>query len=198
MKVQTKIKIERVKIGCKKLCWVSLGIVIGVSWYIAICEYEKVSWVSQEVYVITPVQADDGHTKTEYSVTVEEEGAILPLSIEEKTESGLSIEETIQKISKEYNFNWKILYAICLKESNCNPEAIGDEGRALGYYQIHYKMHKVSEKEAKDLQFATEWTLKRLLKYAHLGEYEMIRSHNGLVSWNNYYVDDVYKIMEKL
>lgn len=194
MKVQTKIKIERFKIGCKKLCLVLLGIVIGACWFFVLTEGKEfyVSSVARDVVVIAPLaEASTAPTDTDNGVKEGEANGGQPAT-------SLSIEETIQKIAKEYNFNWKILYAICLKESNCNSEAIGDEGKALGYYQIHYRMHKVSEKEAKDLQFSTEWTLKRLLKHSHLGEYEMIRSHNGLVSWNNYYVEDVYKIMEKL
>ena len=107
----------------------------------------------------------------------------------------------IQKVGEEEGVNWKILMAICLKESNCRNDRIGDSGHSLGAFQIHTLYHPAVKKDqAVDLEWSARWTAKRLKRYAHLGEAEMIRSHNGLVpnQANAYYVKDIYKIIETL
>lgn len=108
--------------------------------------------------------------------------------------------QAIQTISSKYGIDWKILAAICVKESNCNPERVGDNGQSYGAFQIHQKYHPGTIECAKDLTCAAEWTAKRLKRHAHLGESEMVRSHNGLVAnnANAYYVADVKRIMETL
>lgn len=126
MNIKNKIRIERLKITCFRLFLVSLGIVIGVSWYIAISEYKSVRWVSQDVYVITPVSADYGHTQTEYLVTVEEE------------ETPPSIEEKIKKMFPE---EFEIMLAIAKAESKLNPHVVNrsnsDGSIDTGIFQIN-------------------------------------------------------------
>lgn len=143
MKVQTKIKIEKFKIGCKKLCLVILGMVIGISWYIAICEYEKVSWVSREEYVIYPVSAEDGHTKTEYSAVEGEANGGQP-------ETSLSIEEKIRITFPEEP---DIMLAIAKAESKLNPHAINRANRNgsvdTGIFQIN-SIHGYDEEYIKN------------------------------------------------
>lgn len=128
MQVKNKIRIERVKIACFRLFLVSLGIVIGISWYIAVSEYKKISWVSQDVYVITPSQEGDGHTQTEHLVAMEEEET--PLSIEDK------IRETFPEEPET-----AIAVAMC--ESRMDNSRIGDTHLpepSYGIFQInrHY------------------------------------------------------------
>lgn len=111
-----------------------------------------------------------------------------------------SVIGTIKPIAEKYNLDWKILVALCLKESQCRADRVGDSGWSFGYYQIHQKYHPNTIKCAKDLECATEWTAKRLKRHENLGTREMVRSHNGLVAnnANAYYVEDVYEIIEKL
>jgi hypothetical protein len=106
----------------------------------------------------------------------------------------------IQKVAAREGIDWKILYAICKKESNCE-DRIGDGGKSIGPFQIHTGYHPtISPEKAKDLEWSAEWTAKRLKRFAHLGEKEMVRSHNGLVpnNANAYYVEDVYQIISNL
>lgn len=111
-----------------------------------------------------------------------------------------SVIGTIKPIAEKYNLDWKILVALCLKESQCRADRVGDSGWSFGYYQIHQKYHPNTIKCAKDLECATEWTAKRLKRHESLGTWEMVRSHNGLVAnnANSYYVEDVKAIIEKL
>ena len=107
----------------------------------------------------------------------------------------------IQKVAEKEGIDWKILYAICKKESNCNTNRIGDSGKSLGAFQIHTGYHpEISKEKATNLEWSAEWTAKRLKRYAYLGESEMIRSHNGLIAnnANAYYVTDIYEIIKSL
>lgn len=108
--------------------------------------------------------------------------------------------EAIKQVAEKYGLDWKILMGICIKESNCNPDRVGDGGKSYGAFQIHQKYHPGTIDCAKDLKCSAEWTAKRLKRHAHLGESEMVRSHNGLVAnnANAYYVSDIYKIIESL
>jgi len=127
---------------------------------------------------------------------------------EEKIESNPStpqgVVEKIKEISAEENFNWKIVYGILLKESGGDCSRIGDTHlpqASYGCYQINRGYHpEVTEEQAGDIDWSTRWTIQRLKRYAHLGEFEMIRSHNGLVAdhSNDQYVEDVYSIMSRL
>lgn len=131
---------------------------------------------------VSVVSETEGNAHTVYPVTPETAG-------------------TLKKIASKYDIDWKILYAICKKESNCNSERVGDGGKSLGAFQIHTGYHPtITKEQATDFSWSAEWTAKRLKRYAYLGESEMIRSHNGLVpnNANGYYVEDVYKIMETL
>lgn len=108
--------------------------------------------------------------------------------------------EAIQEVASKEGIDWKILYGICKKESNCNPDRVGDNGNSYGAFQIHQKYHPGTIECAKDLKCSAEWTAKRLKRHAGLGEWKMIQSHNGLLAnnANAYYVEDVYEIIENL
>ncbi len=81
----------------------------------------------------------------------------------------------------------KTLLGIAWKESRNNSNAIGDGGRARGYFQIHYKMHGVSLACAQDLRCSAEWTLDYLEKngYAKYPKYA-IQCHNSCNGTNGY------------
>lgn len=153
---------------------------------------ETVETLSNGQAILT--DAKQGHNEIPVSVQVET-----------KTKGGeshlASQVEVIQKVAEKEGIDWKILYAICLKESGCHTERVGDGGKSYGPFQIHTGYHpSITWEQATDLEWAAEWTAKRLKRYAHLGELEMVRSHNGLVpnNANAYYVKDIYKIIETL
>lgn len=52
---------------------------------------------------------------------------------------------------------------IAKDESGFNPQAIGDHGTSIGLFQIHLPAHPdISEKQAEDPIFSTEWTMQKL------------------------------------
>ena len=107
----------------------------------------------------------------------------------------------IKQAAQKYGIDWKIIFAICKKESNCDSSATGDGGTSFGAYQIHRPAHPdVSVEHARDFAWATDFTAKRLKAHAWMGEDEMVRSHNGLVAdhRNDYYVRDVKSIIAKI
>ena len=53
----------------------------------------------------------------------------------------------------------KTLLGMLWTESSNKSTVIGDNGRARGYFQIHYKLHKISIACAEDLVCSANWTL---------------------------------------
>jgi len=81
----------------------------------------------------------------------------------------------------------KDLLGMVWKETRGDGKAIGDSGRARGYFQIHYKMHKISIACAEDLRCSAEWTLNYLEKnsYAKYPKYA-VQCHNSCNVQNGY------------
>ncbi len=111
----------------------------------------------------------------------------------------------LQRVGSKYGVDWKLLKAMMLKESGGDCKAIGDQGmgefHSVGCFQINKKYNPaVTYEQATDLAWSADWTAARLAKFAYLGEFEQIRSHNGLVAShsNDYYVYDVMQIMQNL
>ncbi len=53
----------------------------------------------------------------------------------------------------------KTLLGMLWKESSNRSTVIGDNGRARGYFQIHYKLHKIPVACAEDLVCSANWTI---------------------------------------
>lgn|SRR5512142_3196702 len=81
----------------------------------------------------------------------------------------------------------KTLLGIMWKESRNDPDAIGDGGRARGFFQIHYRLHKISVGCAEDLRCSAAWTLKYMEQngYPKYPAYA-IQCHNGCGIKNGY------------
>ena len=75
----------------------------------------------------------------------------------------------------------KDMTAITYVESRFNPKVKGDSGLARGVYQIHLGYHPdISIEQAEDINFATAWTLNRLVKNGYpVYRSNSIRLHNG-------------------
>jgi len=134
MKVQTKIKIERFKIGCKKLCLVLLGIVIGACWFFVLTEGKEfyVSSVARDVVVIAPLaEASTAPTDTDNGVKEGEANGGQPAT-------SLSIEEKIRQMFPEKP---DIMLAIAKAESKLNPHVVnrGNSNGTIdcGIFQIN-------------------------------------------------------------
>ena len=74
-----------------------------------------------------------------------------------------------------------LLLAIAFRESGYREDAVGDHGNSHGAYQIYRLAHPdVSVEEAKDFDFATSWTLERLVKYGFPSDkFRAAFAHNG-------------------
>lgn len=81
----------------------------------------------------------------------------------------------------------KALLGMMWKESLNDAKAIGDSGKARGYFQIHYKLHKVDISCAEDLRCSAEWSLKYLESnsYPKYVAYA-VQCHNGCNAGNGY------------
>lgn len=81
----------------------------------------------------------------------------------------------------------RTLLGIMWKESQNDANAIGDGGKARGYFQIHYRLHRISIGCAEDLHCSAAWTLKYMEQngYPKYPTYA-IQCHNGCGIRNGY------------
>ena len=113
-------------------------------------------------------------------------------------------DEILKRIGEKYGIDWKILKTICIKESQCNPNRIGDNGQSYGAFQIHLPSHpEVTKEQAMDFEWSAEWTAKRIIdlkkRYPNANLRLIFKNHNGLgKKYNNWYVEDCLKIYKKL
>lgn len=106
--------------------------------------------------------------------------------------------DIIKQISAEYSIDWKIIYAICMVESNCKADTIGDSGQSYGAFQIHLPSHpNVSKEQAMDMEFATKWTIEHGYKYKDNPSL-FAKSHNGMGKKNQWYVDRFNQVFKNL
>jgi hypothetical protein len=104
---------------------------------------------------------------------------------------------TIKRISKEEKIDWKLVYAVCLKESGCNPKldcenqyGRCDNGLSFGAYQIYNPTLDPERKRmAEDFEEATRWTIKHGYRFKD-DPATFFKNHNGLYkTTNQWYVD---------
>lgn len=61
----------------------------------------------------------------------------------------------------------KTLLGMLWNESSNRSTVIGDNGKARGYFQIHYKLHKISVACAEDLVCSANWSLNYLEAHSY-------------------------------
>ncbi|OGM00406.1 hypothetical protein A2480_04100 [Candidatus Uhrbacteria bacterium RIFOXYC2_FULL_47_19] len=81
----------------------------------------------------------------------------------------------------------RTLLGMLWKESLNDAKAIGDSGRARGYFQIHYRLHGIPVGCAEDLHCSSNWTLSYLEQngYPRYVTYA-VQCHNGCNINNGY------------
>jgi len=81
----------------------------------------------------------------------------------------------------------KTLMGMAWKESRFDGLAVGDGGKARGFFQIHFKLHRVPLTCAQDLKCSAEWTL-TYLEYNGYPKYPnyATQCHNGCNVANGY------------
>lgn len=101
-----------------------------------------------------------------------------------------SMQETLLGLCQKRGYGEdcaKILLGMAWKESLNDAKAIGDGGRARGWFQIHYRLHKITAACAEDLVCSAEWTLNYLERngYKKWPSYA-VQCHNGCNIKNGY------------
>lgn len=101
-----------------------------------------------------------------------------------------SIMDTFKKVCEKKGiserFCWEDLYKIMQVESGGNGKAIGDNGRARGFFQIWYKLHNITIDQAEDLNFSANWTLQHLLDNGYpVYRTWAIGAHNSRTPYHN-------------
>ena len=74
-----------------------------------------------------------------------------------------SVPEYIATTAKEYGVDPQLALYISYKESQWNPNAIGDHGTSFGVFQIHNPESKgLTPTQAKNLIISTKWAMQEL------------------------------------
>ncbi len=107
-----------------------------------------------------------------------------------EAEPKLTVQEVLLDVCKSNGYGEdcaKTLLGMLWTESSNRYNVVGDSGRALGYYQIHYRMHGVSVECATDLVCSSQWTIDYLESnhYPNYANYA-VQCHNGCNAWNGY------------
>lgn len=124
----------------------------------------------------------------QFFALVSDERESLP--IEEVKPRKLSEQEILLEVCEARGYGEscaKALLGMMWKESNNHAQAIGDNGKARGYFQIHYKMHKVDVACAEDLRCSAEWSLDYLESNSYPKHVAYaVQCHNGCNAGNGY------------
>jgi len=95
--------------------------------------------------------------------------------------------DVLYKIEQETGVSAKHLYAICMVESRCYSDVVGDSGHSLGAFQIHQLYNPGTVDIALDFERAARWTADRLLRYGYQDNWEAaVQCHNGCNIPNTY------------
>lgn len=76
-----------------------------------------------------------------------------------------TVQEVLLSVCKQNGYGEacaKTLLGMLWTESSNMSNVIGDGGKARGYFQIHYKLHKISIACAEDLVCSANWSIKYL------------------------------------
>ena len=109
----------------------------------------------------------------------------------------MAIAKLVEGTARDLKINPAHLLAMCIQEGSvpnsdgnfyaCDPTAVGDNGKALGAFQIHTGYHDISEANAKHIYYSARWTAERLLRKGYLRNNERaIRCHNSCNPNNEY------------
>ncbi len=135
-----------------------------------------------------------------YAVPTAQAEQATMTAIQPETETVPVIEPTVQEVllsvceANGYGKDCaKTLLGMLWTESSNQSTVIGDAGKARGYFQIHYKLHKISVACAEDLVCSANWTINYLERnsYPKYVNYA-VQCHNGCNA-NNGYVNKVIR-----
>ena len=78
------------------------------------------------------------------------------------TTTAPTVQEVLLNVCEENGYGQpcaQTLLGMLMNESSNISTAIGDRGKARGYFQIHYKLHKITTDCAEDLVCSADWTI---------------------------------------
>lgn len=104
--------------------------------------------------------------------------------------SGPTVQEVLLSVCQSQGYGQpcaQTLLGMLWNESANVSTAIGDHGKARGYFQIWYKMHKITVDCAEDLVCSANWTLNHMEahSYPKFVSYA-VQCHNGCNIDNGY------------
>lgn len=116
--------------------------------------------------------------------------AAEPVEVETIQRTHTTVQEVLLEVCEERGYGEECarhLLGMLWKESNNIPTAIGDGGRARGYFQIHYRLHKITTTCAEDLECSANWTIDYLEQNGYPKNVRWsVQCHNGCGIWNGY------------
>lgn len=165
-------------------------------------EYERRGvWEFNNTSVVAVVQASEsahsGSPETNGNPVPSEVGDVSTAARKVASPDRAAI-ETIQKVARETETDWKLLWSICQVESHCDTDQIGDGGKSYGAFQIFQPVHKGTSKLAFDLEWSARWTAEHGKDYKD-NPAMFFKKHNGIAkTTNQWYIDrcmEVYKTL---
>ncbi len=111
----------------------------------------SIAHAADPVVQATPVEIITTTTSTE--ITTEE----VETPVAEPT-----VQEVLLSVCETNGYGQpcaQTLLGMLMNESSNISTAIGDRGKARGYFQIHYKLHNISIECAEDLVCSADWTI---------------------------------------
>lgn len=162
-------------------------LVITISYFmlygaISIVDLNKVQEVkAEEIQEMMPCELKDVFCYGEWN----ESDYIMPVEgyirlLEKSSTQKDILHQVCEDKGFKEDFCEKDLYGIMMTESRGNCDVIGDQGKSFGCFQIQTKLHGITEEQAKDLRFASKWTLERMQRFGYpLFRSLAIRRHNG-------------------
>lgn len=88
------------------------------------------------------------------------------------------VARTITRVCKAERFPARVALGIAWVESRWNPRAVGDGGRSHGAFQIQVRLHNLTIQQARDVAYATRWTIRRIRSHRR-GLWHGVMRHNG-------------------
>ncbi|MBI5654274.1 hypothetical protein HZC53_01270 [Candidatus Uhrbacteria bacterium] len=146
---------------------------------------------------VSAAQAADPVTPIDQQVvtqteTVESPVELIPTKTDAETvpEIKPTVQDVLLKVCEAKGYGQdcaKTLLGMLWNESSNRSTVIGDNGKARGYFQIHYKLHKISIACAEDLVCSANWTIDYLERnsYPRYVSYA-VQCHNSCNVNNGY------------
>jgi hypothetical protein len=116
--------------------------------------------------------------------------AMLETGVVHGPDEPLAMRDVLLEVCRERGYGEacaRHLLGMMWKESLFDHDAVGDQGRALGYFQIHYRLHRVAPECATDARCSAHWTIDYLESNGYPKHVSYaVQCHNGCNAGNGY------------